>query len=70
MSGERCRLILYPSNLNNLEKLARIARHVAAPDYQWPADGIAFVRTETLDGTIIFAASARKNKGSITLWEQ
>ena len=69
MTHERPRLILYPSNLDNLEKLARIARHVAAPDYEWPADGIAFVATVRDDGERLFAASARKNKGSITLWE-
>jgi len=67
---DRHRLILYPSNLDNLEKLARIARYVASPDYKWSDDGIAFIRTETLDGELVFAASARKNKGSITLWEQ
>lgn len=70
MTDERPRIILYPHNLDNLEKLARIARHVSQPDYQWAEDGIAFVRTETLDGVAVFAASARKNKGSITLWEQ
>ena len=67
---DRHRLILYPSNLDNLEKLARIARHVASSDYKWSDDGIAFIRTETLDGKFVFAASARKNKKSITLWEQ
>ena len=70
MTEERPRLILYPRDLNNLEKLARIARHVADPEYEWPADGIAFVCTETVDGVRLFSASARKNKGSITLWEQ
>lgn len=69
MTHERPRLILYPSNLDNLEKLARIARHVAAPDYEWPADGITFVATVREDGERLFAASARKNKNSITLWE-
>ena len=70
MDDERPRLILYPRNLDNLEKLARIARHVAAPEYEWPADGIAFVAAVREDGVRLFAASARKNKGSITLWEQ
>ena len=70
MTDKRPRLILYPRSLDNLEKLARIARHVAAPEYEWPADGIALVSTETMNGVRLFSASARKNKGSITLWEQ
>lgn len=70
MTEERPRLIFYPRSLDNLEKLARIARHVSAPDYQWPSDGIALISTETINGVKLFSASARKNKGSITLWEQ
>ena len=66
---ERPRLILYPRDLNNLEKLARLARFVAQPDYQWTQDGIAFVRTETEHGEVVCSAAARRNKTSITIWE-
>jgi hypothetical protein len=70
MTDDRPRLIIYPKTADQLEGLARIARHVLAPDYQWPSDGIAFVRTEAADGTVLCAAGIRKNKRSITLWEQ
>ena len=69
MTHERPRLILYPSNLDNLEKLARVARYVTMPEYPWSSDGIALIRLEAPDGTVLFAASVRKNKNSITLWE-
>lgn len=65
-----CHKIIIHGTAQNLALAARAATRVLAPAYQWQPNNITAIGYRRVDGTFEALFSIKRNKSSITLWEQ
>lgn len=63
------KIIIY-ADAANYERAVSAARFVQQPGYVWPDDGLTIIRSEPWGGGQAVTMAVKRNKSSITVWDQ